>query len=166
MDQSEGLFELSLINAEKSGYSFEDFYLWGTEKGIPAEVLTRLKSVWNLTKKIAGEVISIGKVIVSSILDFLKAHPKLTAGILVGAAITVLISSIPFLGPILGPVSAALVPVYGAGVGAAIEGGERIADATNPVVAAVALARSFFDLLISIFQAVSGYFRNDGGHEA
>lgn len=39
----EGLFELSLLNAEKQDADFEDVVIEGMRRGIPPEILTRLK---------------------------------------------------------------------------------------------------------------------------
>ena len=35
----------------------------------------------------AGEIIAIGRIVVQQIFDFLKANPKLTIGLAIGAAI-------------------------------------------------------------------------------
>jgi hypothetical protein len=157
MNSSDAMFELSLINAEESSTSYDDFFVWGTEKGIPPEILTRLKAVWDFTKKVAGEVISIGKIIVNTIAKFMKANPNLTVGIAIGAAVGLLSASIPVLGPILAPLGGTLATLYGAGVGAALD--HNVQDATNPIAAAISLAKSFFQLIIDIFQAVAGYFK-------
>ena len=45
MNSSEALFELSLINAEESNTNFDDFFIWGLEKGIPPEILTDLPPI-------------------------------------------------------------------------------------------------------------------------
>jgi hypothetical protein len=156
MNSSEALFELSLINAEESNSNFDDFFIWGTEKGIPPEILTRLKKVWDFTKVAIEESISIGKIIVNTIWKFMKAHPQLSIGLALGAAIGLLVTAIPFVGPLLAPLVATLTSLYGAGVGAAME--QDMRDTTNPIVVALSLAKSFFELLIEIFQAVKAYF--------
>ena len=97
MNSSEALFELSLINAEESNTNFDDFFIWGLEKGIPPEILTRLKKVWDFTKVAIEESISIGKIIVNTIWKFMKAHPQLSVGLALGAAVGLLVAAIPFL---------------------------------------------------------------------
>lgn len=158
MDNSEALFELSLLNAEKGESSFDEFFLWGSEKGIPTEVLTRLKSIWDFTKPIAGEVVSVGKIVVTAIADFIKANKHMMLGIALGAAVGALVASVPFLGPLLAPLATTLSAVYGAGVGAALGDGEKTIDATHPIVVAITLAKKFMELLITIFQALSAYW--------
>ena len=163
MNTSEGLLELSMMNAEAKSSAFDDFFVWGTERGIPPEVLTRLKGVWNITKELAGEIVSVGRIIVDKILAFLKDNPQLTVGMALGAAVGVLIAMIPVLGPILAPVGTVITAAYGAGVGAALEAGETTADATDPMVAAINLARKFFELLVDIFKAVTSYWSPEDG---
>lgn len=155
MNSSEALFELSLINAEESNTNFDDFFIWGLEKGIPPEILTRLKKVWDFTKVAIEESISIGKIIVNTIWKFMKAHPQLSVGLALGAAVGLLVAAIPFVGPLLAPLAGALTSLYGAGVGAAME--QDVRNATDPIQAAISLAKSFFELLIEIFQAVKAY---------
>lgn len=155
LSPEEGLFELTLLNAENHGIDFEDVYLEGTRQGIPAEILTRLKDLWETTKEVAGEIIAIGKIIVIAIIDFLKANVKIAVGMALGAAVGSLIIAIPFIGPILAPLSIALSAAYGAGVGAAIESGNKTPSAYD---SAMALADSFFDLFRQILIAVSDYW--------
>lgn len=162
MNSSDALFELSLVNAETESNSFDDFYIWGTGHGIPPEVLTRLKAIWDFTKRVAGEVVSVGKILVTTIANFLKANPGLAVGIALGAAVGVLAASIPFIGPILAPLSALLGTLYGAGIGSAVDLGERMGDATDPIVAAISLARKAFELLIEMFLAIKAYWTDEG----
>lgn len=155
LSPEEGLFELTLLNAEKKDYAFEDFVIEGVRKGIPLEIITRLQEVWRVTKNIAGEVIAIGKIIVIAIFDFLKANPLLTAGMAIGAAVSSLIFAVPFIGPLLAPLGVALSTAYGAGVGAAMQEGDYSA---SPVNAAVALAERFLEMLRQILIAISQYW--------
>ena len=158
METSDALFELSLMNAESQSGAFEDFYIWAADHGVPPEILTRLKPVWDTTKAIAGEVVSVGKVIIQAIVDFVKENPGIAIGLAIGAVVGVLVAGVPFLGPILAPVATAVAAIYGAGVGAALDAGESTVDATNPVVAAINLARKFLDLLVTIFMAIRTYW--------
>lgn len=99
LTKEQGLFELTLLNAEMSREQFDDFIVMGLNRAIPAEIITRLQSLWDFTKEIAGEVVVIGKIIVQKIIEFVKANPKLAIGLALGAAVGALIASIPFLGP-------------------------------------------------------------------
>lgn len=151
----QGLLELTLLNAEKHEIEFDEVVIEGVRRGIPAEILTRLKELWEVSRDIAGEIVAIGKIIVMAIIDFLKANPTLTVGLALGAAVSSLILTIPFLGPLLAPVSMLLASLYGAGVGAAMQEGDYSA---SPITAAVALANKFFELLRLILKAISQYW--------
>lgn len=152
----QGLFELSLMNAETSGSSFEDVVLDGINRGIPPEILTRLKELWDITKVVAGEIVAVGKIIVKSIIDFIKINPELTIGAALGASVSVLIAGIPFIGPILAPLSLIIATVYGAAVGATASYGNLSSD---PVKGAFSLANKFFELLKMIFNAIVTYWK-------
>lgn len=156
LSPEKGLFELTLLNAEKKDANFEDIVLEGMRHGIPPEILTRLKSLWETTKNIAGEIVAIGKIIVLAIIDFLKENIKMTVGMALGAAVSSLILAIPFIGPLLAPLAMTLSTLYGAGVGAALE--KDSANPASPITAAIALADRFFELLKQILLAVSSYW--------
>jgi hypothetical protein len=155
LSKEQGVFELTLLNAELSRDQFDDFVVMGVSRGIPVEIMTRLQGLWNLTKEIAGEVVAIGKIVVRKIFEFLKANPNLSIGIALGAAVGALISGIPFIGPLLAPLSAGLSMLYGAAVGSTLDQGVQ---SNDPFVAATLLARKFFELIQSIFLSIKEYF--------
>lgn len=149
------MFELSLLNAEASEAKFDDVVVDAIDRGIPPELITRLRDLWDKAQVIAGEVVAIGRIIVSHIIDFLKRNPKLSLGLAVGAALAVLIGGIPFIGPLLQPLSTWVATLYGAGVGAAMQQGDY---SGSPFTAAIELASKFFDLLTVIFRSVASYW--------
>lgn len=155
----QGLFELTLLNAEKIENDFDDVVLDGIKRGIPLEILTRLKELWEVSKNIAGEVIAVGKIIVSTIIEFIKANSRLAIGAAIGAAVTVLIAGIPFIGPILAPLLAPITTIYGMGVGATSQNGNLSTDLLD---VAIALAEKFFELIKMIFNAVVDYWDTKG----
>ena len=155
--QEQGLCELSMLNAETSYAEFEEVIIEGIKRGIPTEILTRLKELWEVSKEIAGEAVAIGKIIVMAIIDFIKANPMITVGLILGAALSTLVLGIPFLGPLLLPLTMGISALYGAGVGAAMHGGDY---SGSPLSAAIALARKFFELLRMIMVAVSDYWKS------
>ncbi len=152
---NQGMFELSLMNAEASSAQFDDVVVEALNRGIPPELVTRLKEVWEKTKVIAGEIVAIGKIIVRQIIEFLRQNPKMTIGMALGAAVAVLIGGIPFIGPLLQPLATLIAAVYGAGVGAAMENGDN---SGSPLSAAIALAEKFFELLKNILNSIAEYF--------
>ena len=96
--------ELTLLNADAESIPSSDLYVWLRESGLPSEVAIRLHSLVDTSAKVGGRVISIGKIILIKIIEFVKAHPNMAIGIAVGAAIGALVSMIPFLGVYLAPI--------------------------------------------------------------
>ena len=90
LKSEEGMFELSLLNAEASETKFDDLVVDAIGRGIPAELITRLKEIWDAARVIAGEVVAVGRIIVGRIIEFVKQNPKLTLGLALGAAVAAL----------------------------------------------------------------------------
>lgn len=156
LSPEQGLYELTLLNAESASARFDDVVVEGIRRGIPPELLTRLQGLWETTKTIAGEIVAVGKIIVEQIFQFLKENPKLTLGIALGAAVSALIASVPFFGPLLAPLSTTVATLYGAGAGASMEVGDS---SVSPFNAATALANKAFELIKRIFNAIVQYWK-------
>lgn len=142
LNSEQAMLEFTLLNAETKGQSFDDVVLDGLQKGIPAEMLTRMKSLWEQTKKIGNELIEVGKIIVMKIIEFLKANPKLAASLAIGAAVYLLAHAIPFIGPLLAPLLAAAAAIYAFGTLSSLDD-------------VIKMAKEFFALLVSVFNAVA-----------
>ena len=153
-------FKLMLLNAEAESISSSDFYLWLSETGLPDEVIIRLKNLVDVTERVADRVISIGKIVLMKIIEFIKAHPNLAVGVAVGAAVGVLVSTIPFLGVYLAPIATAIAITIGAIAGHRldkIEAGQTINVSVDAIAVGkdvIEVAKLFFVLLIDIFNAV------------
>jgi len=145
-------FELMLLNAEAPRQTYEDFVVDAVARGVPVEIITRMKELWAFSKKIGNEVIAVGKIVVQKVLAFLSAHPSLSWGLLLGAAVAALVASIPLLGAVLAPLAALLGPVAFAAAGASMDKG---LSTLEPASALIALAQAFFELLASVFNALS-----------
>lgn len=156
LTEEQAMLELSMLNAERANIEFDEIVVEGLKRGIPAEILTRLQQIWDATQEIAGEVVAIGKIIVIEIMNFLKANLTIAAGIAIGAAVSSLLLMIPFIGPLLLPLTTLLATLYG-GVGAAMQKGDYSA---SPLTAAIALADKFFEVFILIMKAVSKYWKS------
>lgn len=153
------LLEISLINAETSGASFDDVTVEALKRGIPPEIVTRLSEMWEKAFLIGGEIVSVGKIIVTKIMEFVVSNPKIAIGVALGACATTLVASVPFIGPLLAPLTASVSMLYGAGVGAAAQKGDY---SMSPVSAAFELAQKFFELLASVFNGVKEYWSSRG----
>jgi len=155
LTKEQGMFELTLLNAEHAQGQLDDVLVEGLALGIPAEIMTRLSTLWSLTKVFAGEVIAIGRIIVTQIFAFLRSHPGIAIGVLLGAAVGALTAGIPFVGPMLAPLASSVSMLSGAAIGSTVDAGNPSSDL---LVAIIQLARNFFELLQSIFLAVRDYY--------
>lgn len=150
--------EIILINAEAESVPSSNLYLWLRESGLPSEVAIRLQSFVDTTTQVVGGVISVGKIVLLKIIDFVKANPHTAIGISIGAAVGALSGMIPLLGPYLAPVAVAIGATLGAVAG---HRSDKIArsEVVNTGFIAVAqdiieIAKAFFTLLADIFNLV------------
>ena len=63
--------ELALMQAESDSMASSDLYLWLRECGLSPEIAVRLKELVNVTQRIGSKVVSIGKLIVMKLRDFI-----------------------------------------------------------------------------------------------
>ncbi len=153
-------FEVTLLNADAESVSSSDFYLWLRESGLPSELAIRLKNFVDTTAMIGNRIISIGKIILMKIIEFVKAHPNMAIGIAVGAAIGALVSMIPFLGVYLAPIVTVISTSIGAIAGHRLdklEKGQIVNTEVNLVAITqdiIEIAKMFFELLIDIFNTL------------
>jgi hypothetical protein len=155
--------ELALWQADADMASSSDLYIRLTEMGLPSEVAIRLKELLEIVKPIGGKMISIGKIIALKLIAFIEQHPHLATGIALGAAISSLIASVPFLGPILAIVAFPLGITVGAIAGHRVDktqGGKVDGDFGHIAIAqdVIEIARAFFQLFIDTLKAISAEF--------
>jgi hypothetical protein len=141
-----------MMNAEVADKSFADVFVELSNKGLPADIITRLEGIWNKTKPIAGEIVQIGKIIVLKILDFIRGNSGLAIGLALGVAICTLIGTIPFIGPFIQDIAGPLILALSALFGIQFETGQSLFDS------AMTLASNFFKLFADIFNAVKEYW--------
>ena len=152
--------ELALWQAESARVSNDDLYLRFREMRLPPEVAIRLKSLLEATRKIGGTVISIGKIIAIKLIDFVKSHPHLAAGVALGAALSSLIASVPLFGMLLAPIAVPLGIISGAIGGHRIDraNGERVHRDVGVIAIAqdlIEMAKEFFALFIATLAAIA-----------
>ena len=148
--------KLALMQASVDTTSSSDLYVSLQQLGLPSEVALRLHELGRQTRKIGDRVFSIGKIIVTKIIEFVKAHPNLSIGAALGAAVGLLVNSVPFLGPLLSPLATLIAMTFRAVVGHRMDKG-----LTNIEVGlvemtenAIEIAREFFQFLIDVFSTV------------
>lgn len=155
--------ELALWQAEADMASSSDLYIRLTEMGLPSEVAIRMKELLEFVKPIGEKMVSIGKIIVLKLIEFIEKHPNLATGIALGAAVSSLMVSIPFVGPILAPIALPLGIAVGAIAGHRVdkaEGGKMNGDLGLVDIAqdVIEIARAFFQLFIDTLMAISTEF--------
>jgi hypothetical protein len=155
VSKAQAELELALMQAESDSLASSDLYLWLRECGLPPEAAIRVKELVAVTCRIGNKIVSVGKLIVMQLREFIAAHKNLAIGSLMGAAIATLVAAIPFLGSMLAPLGA----LFGLAVAVA---GHR-SDVTGSDVGVnifelpqdlVAIARNFFDFFIQTLQVV------------
>lgn len=149
-------FKLALWNAEADSKKSSEVYTQLQDLGLPEEFTSRLHELVTFTKKVAGKIFAVGKIVLLKIIEFVKAHPFLVVGAGVGAVIGVaiagLITSIPFLGQVLVPVATALgitVTVMGAVLGHKLD--KQFPDLGEDVAEII---QGFFSLFADVFNTV------------
>lgn len=150
-------FELALMQAESDSMASSDLYIWLRECGLSPEIAVRLKELVNVTQRIGNKVVSIGKLIVMKLREFITAHKGLAIGTVLGAAIASLVAAIPLLGSILAPLGALL------GLTIAVSGHQSDKQPTGNGAGVnllelplnlIEIARTYFDLFIETLQLV------------
>ena len=156
---SVGLTELSLLNAEAKKQSYTDFYFEFADEDWPTEIITRMKDFWEITKVVAGEVIHIGKIILTKVVEFIRANKNLAAGLVLGLILNYFLSGIPYLGSFLldlvGPIIIFLSGLYGVSMDTTESGDPKY---QSMAAAAIALIRNFMQLVFDIFNAIRDYW--------
>lgn len=159
--RAQASLEMALWQVEADTVTSGDLYARLRSLGLAPEIAIRLKELATVTKKIGDKLVSLGKIVLLKLMDFIERHPYLAAGIALGAAIALLISTVPILGQILAPL-AAIVGITGfALVGHRMEKSkglhtERIPQPFELAQDAVEITRIFFQLFIDTIQAIAG----------
>lgn len=161
LSPAQSKLKLTLWNAEVEGFSSHDFYIWLQEIGLPESVVTRLHDLAGKTVQLGQKLVSIGKVLLFRIINFVKENPCFVAGsgigAVIGAAIYSLISSLPLgIGRFLEPLAKLLglgAVSLGASVGHSLDRelkglSQRLQEA----------ASNFFSLLASVLRSLSNQF--------
>ena len=151
--------DLTLWNAEAESVPSSNLYLWLCESGLPSEVAIRLQGLVDIVTETGNRIISIGKIILIKIYEFIKAHPNLAIGIAVGAAIGTLVNMVPLLGTYLMPIVTPITATIGAIAGHRLdklEEGQSVTDVNLIAISqdVIEIAKEFFKLLIDVFNTV------------
>lgn len=150
--------KMALWQVDADSMSSTELYAWLVDSGLPHEVNIRLHELITYTKKVGSKVIAVGKIVLIKILEFVKTHPNLAMGVALGAAVGLLVNSVPVLGSVLAPLATVLGITIGAIAGHRLDKGKEVNEGIIGVAQdIIEIAREFFKLFIAVFNAI---FRN------
>jgi hypothetical protein len=150
--------KMALWQVDADSMSSSELYAWLVDSGLPHEVTIRLHELASYTKKSGNKVLAVGKIILIKIIEFIKAHPNLAMGVALGAAVGLLVNSVPVLGSVLAPLATVLGITIGAIAGHRLDKGKEVNEGIIGVAQdIIEIAREFFKLFIDVFNAI---FRN------
>jgi hypothetical protein len=150
--------KMALWQVDADSMTSSDLYAWLVDSGLPHEVTIRLHELASYTKKSGSKVLAVGKIILIKIIEFIKAHPNLAMGVALGAAVGLLVNSVPVLGSVLAPLATVLGITIGAIAGHRLDKGKEVNEGIIGVAQDfIEIAREFFKLFIDVFNAI---FRN------
>ncbi|MDE5832339.1 MAG: hypothetical protein K2H64_05045 [Desulfovibrio sp.] len=153
MNANVALKELITLDSRTGDMDMTDIMVWLGNRGIPVSVLTRMETLWDVTKKIGEKTARVGKIIILKIVEFIREHPNAAIGMALGASIGALSSMVPFIGPLLAPVATAIGAAYGFCVGAKLDYCSR-SDPASPFEGLILIAKDFFKTLAEIFNTL------------
>nr|WP_321258919.1 hypothetical protein [uncultured Pseudodesulfovibrio sp.] len=127
--------------------------------GVPFQIIEVMLDLWDNTKEIGKKLVNVGKIVCCKILEFIQRHPNLSLGLALGASVSLLTGMIPWIGPMLAPLVAAIAIPYAGIVGMMIDLREKGESTDNAVMAAWLAAKEFFHLLVEIFKAIKSTWK-------
>lgn len=150
--------KMALWQVDADSMSSSELYAWLVDSGLPHEVTIRLHELASYTKKSGNKVLAVGKIILLKIIEFIKAHPNLAMGVALGAAVGLLVNSVPVLGSVLAPLATVLGITIGAIAGHRLDKGKEVNEGIIGVAQdLIEITRGFFKLFIDVFNVI---FRN------
>lgn len=155
--QTDALVELNLLTYEVSDEDRDAFYVKILNSNLPMEVVTRLTTLWDVTREVGGKIIQLGKLLVVEIMRFFAKYPHFSIGLAIGAVVHTLVAAIPLVGPILAPLSLAI----GGSIGFRLDTGRPTSETVegtliNTFTDLVAMAKTFLAWFISLLRTAAG----------
>jgi len=151
LSTAEANLELAILESNAREIDRVDVLTRFTNVGLPQEVVQRLRELWDAREEITGRVVHSGRIALAEIIRFIDENPNLVIGVALGAAVTSLVSFIP----VLGPLALALGIVIGGLAGQKLDAGQKPGPGVVGITQElILLARKFFELLISVFNAL------------
>ena len=126
MEFSQEVFEQGFSSEKmenlESELSEKTFYIdWIDNLDCNVKVKQILKDTLDLTIQVGKKIYQFGKMILKAVISFAKKWPHLTEGLLLALVLSLLIDSIPFLGPHLNVLLRPLLLLVGGLTGLAVD---------------------------------------------
>ena len=80
---------------------------------ISADAKANLASFAKVTVKVGREIVRIGRKVLDVLFSFLRHFPSIGFGVIFAVVISTLLSAVPLVGAILGPIASTLVIAFG-----------------------------------------------------
>jgi hypothetical protein len=85
---------------------------------ISADAKSLLLDISRITMKVGNALFSLGKAILTFVINTVKKFPNTTFGLVIGLTVSVMVGGIPVIGFILGPLLGKLLTAFGLTMGA------------------------------------------------
>lgn len=153
MTPAQASMQLALLNSQTESLDKLDTFTKLVNLDIPQEIISRLEELWDKTKSVGGQIVHIGKLIANHLINFINENSHLSVGCALGVALSVLASSIPLIGALVGPILTLISTIYGALEGFRIDRSGKVSGLSQELIA---MAKKFFELLINVFRTIKG----------
>lgn len=159
---AETLQDLGLLNARAKVFEPLDAVADLLNRGLPPEIVFRLRRFASQVVSVAGEAIEVGRIVLMEVWEFVQANPRLAIGLAVGAALGALTHMIPLIGPWIGPIATLAGAAIGGVAGYQMDLWQRGVPISGGMVGvvqtAIHLAEDFFQLLARLFNALRAHW--------
>jgi hypothetical protein len=115
--EADGIDVDALKEQFKLNFSAAEFRRIIDNLDIPAEAKALLTELLNFSIKAGTVVLEVGKKIIEVVKALTKNFPNITAGIIIGVTLSLLVSCIPVFGPLLSWIFTPLLLLLGVGAG-------------------------------------------------
>lgn len=162
MNSNIAQMKLMALQADTKDITWIDAVVNFTNSGVPPEVVTRLKELWETTKSIGNQVYEVGKIIVMKIIQFIIDNPNMAIGLVIGVSIGSLTNMIPWIGSMLAPLAMAVGGFFGAVAGHRLD---KVAKGEinnfqdgSIFTDLITMAKASWKLIVDIFSALKEHF--------
>ncbi len=156
LSKAQANLQIVLLDKQAKLTSSEDLYIKMQKLGLPNELSSRLHSMLQTIKEVAGKAIQLGKIIVLNILEFIQSNPSLLkqlgTKVLLSAAVISLLNAVPYIGPLLAPLAKFMgssIATSGSNAGSELD-----QVSSEESMDLLGIAQNFFKILIKTLNSI------------